>query len=326
MKLSPVTICIGLVAATLFVLPVGSSRAQDFPSKPIRFIVPFAAGGLIDGIARIMADEARKTLNTTIVIENKTGAAGLIGAQFVAQQPADGYNVLFTSPATHTVLPHLKKEMPFDPVAELMPLNALVSIDFVLAAYPSVPGTFVAFVADAKKNPDKYTFGSSGTGTTNHLLVELLADRAGIKVLHVPFKGGGEAVQSLLGGQILLLMESPKILEPHVKTGKLVALASRSSARLEELPDTPTLDELGYKGFGPYVWTGTFVRTGTPPAIVAKLNDAFAKALANPEVVVKLKVLGATPLNVGPDKFPQMIKQDSAQWAAAINKLNLPKE
>ncbi len=317
---------IGFAALALFALPALHALAQDFPSKPIRFIVPFAAGGLVDGIARIMADEARKSLNTTFVVENKTGAAGFIGAQYVAQQPADGYTVLFTSPATHTILPHLRKEMPFDPVADLMPLNALVSIDFVLAAHPSVPPTFAEFVADAKKNPDKYTFGSSGQGTTNHLLVELLADKAGIKVLHIPYKGGGESAQALLGGQILLLMESPKLLAPHVKTGKLRALASRSSARLEELPDAPTLDELGYKGFGPYVWTGTFVRTGTPPAIVAKLNDAFAKALANPEVITKLKTLGATPLNVGPDKFPGVITQDSSQWGSAIKKLNLPKE
>ena len=317
---------LALIAAATLAASIGSVQAQDFPNKPIRFIVPFTAGGLVDGIARIMADEARKTLNTTIVIENKTGAAGLIGAQLVAQAPADGYNVLFTSPATHTILPHLRKEMPFDPIAELMPLNALVSVDFVLAAHPSVPATFEAFVADAKKNPDKYTFGSSGQGTTNHLLVELLAERARIKVLHIPYKGGGDSAQSLLGGQTLLLMESPKLLEPHIKAGKLRALAVRSTARLEELPDTPTLDELGYKGFGPYVWTGTFVRTGTPPAIVSKLNEAFAKALANPDVIAKLKVLGATPLNLGPDKFPAMVKQDSAQWAAAINKLNLPKE
>ena len=129
--------------------------------------------------------------------------------------------------------------------------------------------------------------------------------------------------QPLVGGDG---WESPKLLEPHIKVGKLRALAVRSTARLEELPDTPTLDELGYKGFGPYVWTGTFVRTGTPTAIVNKLNDAFAKALANPNVIAKLKVLGATPLNIGPDKFPAMVKQDSAHWAAAIHKLNLPKE
>ncbi len=312
--------------ATALLVSASMASAQDYPSKPIRFVVPFATGGLIDGIARIMADEARKSLNTTIVVENKPGAAGLIGAQMVAQLPADGYNVLFTSPATNTILPHLKAQMPFDPNVELMPLNALVSIDFVLAAHVSTPATFAEWVADAKKNPDKYSFGSSGQGTTNHLLVELLAERAGIKVLHVPYKGGGESAGGLLGGQILLLMESPKLLAPHVKAGKLHALAVRSSARLPELPDTPTLDELGYKGFGPYVWTGTFLRAGTPPAIVAKLNDAFAKALANPDVVIRLAALGATPLNVGPDKFPQMIKQDYAQWGAAISKLNLPKE
>lgn len=313
----------GLVIGLLL---MGAARAQDYPSKPIRFIVPFGSGGLIDNIARLMADEARKSLGATIVIENKVGASGLIGAQFVAQAPADGYTVLFTSPATHTILPHLRKQMPFDVISELAPLNGLVSIDFVLTGNLSVPPTLEAWVADAKRFPDKYTFGSSGVGTTNHLLVELLADKAGMKLTHVPFKGGPESAQSMLGGQTHLLMESPALLVPFVKTGKLRALAVRSDARLPELPDVPTLDELGYKGFGPYVWTGTFVRAGTPPAIVAKLNQALGAALANPEVVAKLKVQGASVLNAGPVQFAQMIKQDSDQWGAAIRKLGIPKE
>ena len=317
----------GLLAGLVFcLLLAGRAGAQDYPSKPIRFIVPFAAGGLIDGIARIVAEEARKSLGTTIVVENKLGAAGFIGAQFVAQAPADGYTVLFTSPATHTILPHLRKELPFDPVAELAPLNGLVSIDFVLAAHPSVPATMDAWVADAKRNPEKYTFGSSGVGTTNHLLVELLAERAGVKVTHVPYKGGAESAQAMMGGQILMLMESPALLAPQVKAGKLRALAVRSDKRLLELPDVPTLDELGYKGFGPYVWTGSFVRAGTPPAIVARLNQAFGVALANPEAAARLKTLGATVLNAGPVPFAQMIKQDSEQWGAAIRKLGIPKE
>ena len=316
-----------LVALFLLgLLVTGRAWAQDYPSKPIRFVVPFSPGGLIDNIARLIADEARKSLFATIVIENKVGAGGLIGAQSVAQAPADGYTVLFTSPATHTILPHLRKEMPFDPVAELAPLNGLVSIDFVLAAHPSVPATMDAWVADAKRNPEKYTYGSSGIGTTNHLLVELLADRAGVKVTHVPYKGGPDSAQAMLSGQTLMLMESPALLVPLVKAGKLRALAVRSDKRLQELPDVPTLDELGFKGFGPYVWTGTFVRAGTPPAIVAKLNQAIGMALANPAVAAQLKVQGATVLNAGPVQFAQMIKQDSDQWGAAIRKLGIPKE
>ncbi len=303
--------------AAAFALP--HAAAQDYPSKPIRMVVPFAPGGSTDLLARILADELREDLGQPVLVENKPGAGGNIGGDLVAKSPADGYTLLMAAAGPTVINPSLYGKMTFDPAKDLAPVSLLVRDHNLMAVNPSVPAKTVReFIAYAKANPKAVAFGSPGNGTPAHLGGELFNQMAGTTMLHVPYKGSGPAVSDLIAGQINVMIDNMPALLPQVKAGRLRALAVASESRASGAPDIPTVSESGLPGFAVTAWKGLMVPAGTPPAIVKRLNGALVKALAKPEVHKRLVELGAEPVASTPEAFGELIARETKSWGALV--------
>ncbi len=294
-------------------------HAQTYPDKSVRMVVPFAAGaGSNDIMARLIAQRLSDRFGQQFVVDNRPGASGIIGCDIVAKAQPDGYTVLVMS-LTYTVLPSLFSKLPFDPVKDLTPVTMLASAPLMLVVNPSIPAKNVAeFIAYAKANPGKLNFGSGGAGATPHLAGEMLKSMAGLQVTHIPYKGGAPALADLVGGQIQFMLENIPGTLPFVKSGKLRALAVTDTKRSPLLPDLPTLDESGLKGYELVGWNGMFVPAGTPAAIVNKLHGGVVAALALPDVKERLSVLGADGVGDTPQHFAAFIKADIAKWAKVV--------
>jgi len=290
--------------------------AQSYPSKPVKLIVPFPPGGAVDYYARAVQPRLAENLGQPILIENRAGAGGMVGADAVAKSPPDGYTLLVGNIAALAMNVGIYSKMTYDPVKDLTPILRTVAVNYVMAVHPSVPARSVAeFVAHARANPGKLSYGSAGSGSAPHLATELLKQRAGIDVLHVPFKGGGPMVTDLLGGQIEMVIADQANLMPHVKAGRLRALAVGTLERSSVHPELPTIAEAGFPGFEARAWQGIVGPAGMAPDIVKRLNAAFIRAMAAPEVHQRLLEGGLDPIVGTPEAFGEFIRAEIAKWS-----------
>jgi tripartite-type tricarboxylate transporter receptor subunit TctC len=294
--------------------------AQPYPSKPIRLILAYAAGGAMDLSGRVIAPILQEQMGQPVIVENRTGGAGNIGAEAVAKAAPDGYTILFYADA-YTIAPSLFARLTYDPVKDFIPITQMVSGAHILVGHPSVPAnTLQELIAYAKANPGKLAYGSPGNGTPQHLAAELFKSIAGgLQITHVPYKGGGQAIGDVVGGTIPLASLGLPPTLPHIKAGKLKAFAVTSKARQKLLPDTPTFQEAGVPGFETVQWWGPAVPAGTPAPIVKRLYDEFVKALRNPAFVERVGVAGleATP-SASPEAYAAFIRAEVARWAPVV--------
>lgn len=319
-----------IVLSLLFVLTSGTGAAAgaDFPSKPIRIVVPFAAGGTSDILARILAQSLGQVLKQAVVVENRPGAGGNIGSDFVAKSPADGYTLILASVGTHAINSSLFANMPYDPAKDFSAITLIATVPTVLVINPEVPARSVRELIElARKNPGKLTFASAGIGTTQQLAGEMLKEKAGIDIVHVPYKGGGPAVTDLLGGQVSLMFPNIPVAFNHIRSGKLRALAVASAERSPALPDVPTMSEAtGYPKFQVSTWFGVLGAAGTPANIVNQLNRAIHIALQPADVREKLAQQGAELLTSTPEEFAAYIREELAKWAAVVKRAGIKPE
>ena len=308
------------VVSILVLLPAAHTvLGQAYPSKPIRMVVPFAAGaGSNDIMARLIAQKLSESFGQQVVVDNRPGASGVIGCDIVAKAQPDGYTVLMMS-LTFAVNPSLFRKLPFDSEKDFAPVTMVASAPLMLVVHPSVPAKSVAeLVAYAKANPDKLNFGSGGPGATPHLAGEMFKMMAGIRITHIPYKGGAPALADLVGGQIQLMLENIPGTLPFVKAGKLRALAVTDTKRSPVVPDLPTLDEAGLKGYELVGWNGLFLPKGTAKPIVTKLYSETRQALMLPDVKERLAQMGAEGVGDTPEQFAVFIKAEIAKWAKVV--------
>jgi tripartite-type tricarboxylate transporter receptor subunit TctC len=299
--------------------------AQDaYPTRNVNIVVPYPAGGVADLLPRLVGEKLSQKWGKPVIIENRAGASGNIGMAYVAQQPADGYTFALAPTGNLTVNPTLFKNLPFDTAKDFTPVTLLANVPNVLVVHPSVPvKTFQEFVAYAKANPGKLAFASPGPGSGAHLAGELLKLDAGIDMLHVPYKGLAPAVTDLMGGQVQLMFAGVSTVIQQVKAGKLRALAVAGPHRLDALPDVPTVAESGYPGFDVTSWYGIVARTGTPPAIIHKVQADMAEALRQPDILKKLADQGLEPVGDTPEQFGAVIRAESRKWGDIVKKANI---
>jgi tripartite-type tricarboxylate transporter receptor subunit TctC len=305
-----------LAAATLVVPP---ASAQAYPTKPVRMVVPFPPGGSLDIAGRLIAQKLSEAWGQSVVVENKPGAGGNIGADFVAKSPADGYTILLGALSTHAVNPSLYKTMPYDAAKDFAPITLIAVTPNVLVVNASSPVNNVKeFIAYAKANPGKLSFGSGSNGSAGHLAGELFKVETGTDAVHIPFKGGAPATQALLAGDTQFMFDNLANAMAQVKAGKLKALAVTTAKRSPLVPDLPTMAEAGLPGFDISTWYGFFAPAGTPPAIVAKWNADVTKILNSPDVRAKIVADGAEPSPNTPEQFAQMIAAELAKYAKIV--------
>ncbi len=308
---------------TLFALingaPAVAQSAATYPSKPIKIVVPFPPGGATDILARAIGFELQKAWSQSVVIENKPGAGGNTGADLVAKSPPDGFTLIMATVGTHAINMSLYAKMPYDAVKDFEPIVLVAGVPNLLVVHPSVNAKSVKeLTALAKAQPGKLNVASSGNGTSIHLAAELYKQMAGVDILHVPYKGSAPAVADLLGGQVQMMFDNMPVSLPHAKAGKLRALAVTSLKRSPALPDVPTMDEEGLKGFDATSWFGLLAPAGTPKDIIAKLNAASVAALSTSEMRERLAAQGADPVGNTPDQFAAFIKAEIEKWAKIV--------
>ncbi len=299
--------------------------AQDsYPSRPIRLVVSQQAGGSSDTVARLWAEHAGKAINATITVENKPGAGGIIAAQQVLSQPADGYTLMFGGVSQMVLNKFVYKPLPYDPEKDFVGVGMLSTVPFILVANPSTGfKTLDDLVKYAKANPDKLNFSSSGLGNSTQLAVELLQKKLGISMTHVPFKGEPDGIIATIGGQTQVMAPVGGTALPHIKSGKLVPLVVLAPSRLPELPDVPVANELGVKDFDTMGWSGIVAKAGTPAAIIARLHEGTRAFHASPEVQAKLKAMNAISMAGPSGQLMEVTRRDTKAWAPALEALNL---
>ncbi len=308
-----------IAAAAACALLPGPAAAQAFPSKPITIIVPFAAGGTTDILARIIAQGMGAELGQSVVVDNRAGAGGNIGGQVAARAPADGYTLFMGTVGTHAINAALYKKMPFDPIKDFAPLTRVANVPNLLVANPAQPfKTVQELIAYAKANPGKINFGSSGSGSSIHLSGELFKSMAKVDMQHVPYKGSAPAVTDLLGNQIAIMFDNMPSAIQHVRSGKLRAIAVTTAKRSPELPDVPTIAESGVPGYEATSWFGMFAPAATPAPVVAQLNATIVKVLAQPDIRKKLAEQGAEAAGETPAQFADFIQKESVKWGRVV--------
>jgi tripartite-type tricarboxylate transporter receptor subunit TctC len=308
---------LGALFGAAWLILASPACAQAFPAKPVHIIVPFPPGGGADALARIMAPYLQKIWGQPVVVENRPGASGHIGADHVANSPADGHTLLMSSTASLT-----EKN-----VHQFAPITLVSASPYVIVANTKVTASNVRELIDAaRKNPGKLTYGSSGTGAASHLSAELFKSLANIDMLHVPYKGTGQAVTDLLAGQIDLLFAPAQAVMPHVQAGRLKALAVTSARRSTSLPDLPTAAEGGLPGYESVGWFGLLAPAATPRALVSRISSDANKVLSDPEVKQKLSALGAEPSGNTPEQFARYIRDDQAKWAKLMRERGITPE
>ena len=308
-----------LALAGLGITAHAQPAAADWPNKPIRWVVPFPPGGAMDAIARTLGEKAAKPLGQPFVIENKPGAGGNIGADFVAKQPGDGYTMMITSIGMATNKP-LYGKLNYDPVKDFAPVSLLAVVPNVLVTNATQPDVKTArdVIAAARKAPGQLTYASAGNGTSIHLAGEVFTSLAKLDMLHIPYKGSGPAVSDLLGGQVNYMFDSITSARPHIQSGKLRALGATTAKRSSTLPNVPTLAEAGVPGYEVSPWFAVFMPAATPKAIVSKLNKALLDAMKDPEVAKRFETIGAEPVGSTPDELAQHLARESERWTQLI--------
>jgi tripartite-type tricarboxylate transporter receptor subunit TctC len=304
--------------AALLAMPA-AAQAQNFPSKPITFVIGFAPGGPSDVMARIITKRMEQDLKQPLIIENKPGAGGSIAGAHVARSDPDGYTVLLATGSLLAINISLYKNIGYDPVKDFSPISMLGTQTNVLYAHPSVPAnTFPDLLAVLKANPGKYKFGSGGVGVPAHLAGELLKIRAGVNIQHVPFRGTGPSLQAVIANHIQMAFNPPPPLLEHIKAGNIKAIAVTTLKRTAALPDVPTIAESGFPGFEAQTWHGLVAPANTPKDVVAKLHQAFTAALNDPQVNKQLTELGVDVHTTSPEEFAAYIKSEIPKWAEII--------
>ena len=306
------------LSALLYVCAAGAAQA-DYPDRPVRLIAPFPAGGLADVLARAVGDELTRSLGQPVIVENRAGAGGNIGAEAVARSAPDGYTLLMTSAGILTANQFLYASMPFDPEKDFVTVSNVADMPMMVVVGPRVEAkTLKEFVALARANPGKLNFGSPGIGTTGHLGLAMFMHAAGIKLTHVPYRGAAPAITDLLAGQIDGVVDNPPTVLPHIQSGKLRPLAVAAKQRMALLPDLPTAAEAGVANFEASSWFGVVAPAGTPPAIVERLHKDIAAALRKPAVQERFAKSGARLLGNSPAEFAQQITHDRKMWGEII--------
>ena len=297
-----------------FALP---AAGQGFPNKPIKMIVPLAAAGTGDTLARAVGEEMSRELGQPVVIENKPGAGGLVGTEMVANAPADGYTLLAVSPS-HVINPALYAKKTYDPLKSFEPITLIANTHQVIVAHPSVPAKDLKeLIAYAKANPGKLNYGSAGTGSATHLNMELFRSMAGIDIVHVPYKGSTQARQDVLAGQVQLAMDGLLPVQALIKDGRLKAVGITSSKRAQSNPEIPIIGEV-VPGYASDTWYGILVPAGTPKDVIARLHGAAVKALNSPAVKDRLNKLGAETVGNSPEEFRKLLETEQKLWAKVV--------
>ena len=308
-----------LALLALSLVLVGPAAAQPFPAKPLRLFVGFSPGGGVDITGRIVAAKLSELWGQAMTVENRLGAGGTLAADAVAKAPADGYTFVVCNAASHGIAPSLYKKLPYDPIRDFTPISLLGITSNVMVVHPSVPATTVAeFIAYAKANPGRISFGSSGVGTSPHLSVELLKSMTGINLVHVPYKGGAQSSTDLLSGQIQLLITNLPEQIGYIKAGKTRALGVSTIKRSPQLPDLPTISEAGVPGFDVTVWYGLCAPAGLPRALVDKVNADVAKAVLSPDTQRRLFDQGVEAARNSPEEFAAFIRAEVTKWAKVV--------
>ncbi len=321
-KHRPIAAAVAAMLAAGLVWPSSGLRAEDnYPSRPVQLIIPFAAGGPTDIVGRIMGAKMGQLLGQTFVVEDRSGAGGNIGADYVAKAAPDGYTLLFATVSTNAINPGLYKHMPYDAIRDFVGVGRVGVTPTLLMVHPSVPATDVkSLIALIKANPGKYNYGSSGLGSILHLCgEEFKAMAGGLNIVHVPYKGSAPMDTDLMGGQVDMAFDATPTALPMAQSGKVRALGAGMLKRLSAMPDLPTLDEQGLKGFECYTWNAVLAPAGTPKTIVAKLNAAINKSLEDPKVTFALEKTGVDPTpGSTPQSTDDFIKAELAKWAPII--------
>lgn len=321
MKLSRLAASVLCVVLGLY---AGDALAQGYPTKPIRIVVPFPAGGAVDTVARTIGQKLTEAWKQQMVVENRAGAGGNIGTDVVAKAPPDGYTILITT-AGHAISPSLYKKLPYDSVKDFAPVTQLTSSFLIMVANPSVPATSVKeLIALAKSKPGSVNYGSTGLGAPPHLVMELMKMMAGIDLVHIPYKGDAPLNAALLSGEVQVAFVPLVGVLPHIKAGKLRALAVTSGKRSPTIPEVPTMAEAGVSGFELTGWLGMFAPAGTPRDIITKLQGEVAKILYMPDVKDRLPNWGYEPVGGTPEEFAATLKADIAKYAGVIKEARIP--
>jgi len=313
------------VLATFAALLPAAAWAQAYPAKPVRIIVPFAAGGSVDLVARIVTSKLSAGLGQTFIIDNRPGAGGNIGAELAAKSPADGYTLLAHSSAI-AVNPSLYSKVPYDPIKDFEAISGLTSYMLVLVVHPSLPVRSVkALIALAKAQPGQLNYASSGSGTTTHIAGELFAYMAGIKMQHIPYKGAGPAVPAVVGGEVAIHFGSPSAV-PFVKSGKLLALGVTGPKRSASMPSVPTIAESGLPGYDVTSWNAFFAPAGTPAAIVKRLSVEVGKGLHQPDALEVFEAQGLEQASSTPQELAAMVRSELTKWTRVIKAAGIKSE
>ena len=310
-----------VIFSVLPILLIGGTasdlRADEFPSKPVKILVPQTPGGASDALARIVAQKLGEKWQQSVVVENRPGAGGNVGMEFVALAPADGYTLLMSYAGSHAINGALYKNLPFNVERDFTPVATLAVLPFVLASKPNAPFKSAKELAEMGKTKI-FTFGSAGNGSVNHLLGVMFNTTAGIKMEHIPYKGAAPAMQDLMGGQIDIVFTSLPSVAGSIKSGTLQAVAVTSGVRSKNFPTIPTIAESGFKDFDVTPWFGLFAPAKTPPNIIRKINQDVAEVLRNPEVIEKFNSQGADPLITQPNEFALIVKKDILKWGEVV--------
>jgi tripartite-type tricarboxylate transporter receptor subunit TctC len=308
-------------------LAAGSALAQSWPTKPVKVVVPFPAGGPTDVLTRVLSDKLAAALGQPVVVENKPGAGGSIGSDLVAKSPPDGYTLVMATTSTHSIGPYLVAKFPYDPQKDFTPIVWVGNATNILVVSATLPvGNVAELIALAKKDPGKLNYATSGIGTVVHLTSEHFASMAGVKLTHVPYKGVQLSIPDLISGQVSILFDNIMTAQPHIKGGKVRALGISSPQRSPLVPDVPTIAESGLPGFESLTWFGLFGPAGTPAPIVERVNAEINKALKDPEILARFATLGFEPAGGTPADFAAVVERDARKWSKVIKDANVKAE
>ncbi|HLB15983.1 MAG TPA: tripartite tricarboxylate transporter substrate binding protein [Burkholderiales bacterium] len=296
-----------------------AASAQEFPNRPIKLVVPYSAGGLPDTMARLVGQKVSDSLGQQVIVENRGGAGGISGSEAVAKAPADGYTLLIADVGQVAINPHLFSKLPYDPAKDFVPVSLLGTSALFLVVHPSVEvNSFQELVVLVKANPGKYNFGSSGTGSIHHLAIEAFKTSLDLNMVHVPYKGVGQALPALLGGQVSMIFAALPAIESHVKSGKLKLLAVSTATRSARAPDVPTFVELGIAGYEFVPEIGVVAPAGTPAPVLQKLAGELAKAVRQPDVVQRFTQLGIDPVGSTPEAYAAVIRASYEKYGKVV--------
>ncbi|MBI4291410.1 MAG: tripartite tricarboxylate transporter substrate binding protein [Betaproteobacteria bacterium] len=316
---------IAWLAVLISWIAAGTALAQSWPNRAVRLVVPFAAGGNTDAIARIAGDRLTSALGQPFLVENRVGAAGAIAAEYVARSAPDGYTLFVGATPNILVVPMVNK-VNYDGQKDFVPVAIVATNPFVLGIHPSIGAkTLREFVAYVKARPGKLNFGSGGSGSIGHLSGALLLSRAGVGMTHIPYKGGAPAVADLVGGQIQMYFGNASELIPHMRSGKVTVLAVSSEKRAREIPEVPSVAET-YPGFHTYTWNGLFAPTGTPRAIVERVAQEVVRMVKDPVVVDRIHKIGSDPSGVALEELANLIRREKSMWAEAVKAAGIKQE